>query len=287
MIIKEYDDPSKFIAEYETLMLEKEAVSQLVLYSAYKTQNLEFKDKTLFGAVRKDDTDILLFSNVPPHNLILYAIISEYLSEAAAAVADFLSEHQIRIAGVNGKLDVCQSFIEQYKLHMNCSFVQKRGMDIMEIRKVNEIKPVEGNHRLALPDEDKLIADWMIQFQIEALTSELDYEAALNRAKRYIEEGKVYLYEDSEQKVVSMAIAARKLVNGICITYIFTPEEFRGKGYAAANIYYVSKEQLEQGKDFCTLFVDKNNPLTNRAYEKVGYTVLEDNYEFVAIINEV
>jgi predicted GNAT family acetyltransferase len=176
--------------------------------------------------------------------------------------------------------------MDQYKKHINCTFAMKQGMDIMEIRKVNDIKPVEGSQRLALPEEAKLIADWMIQFQMESLASELDYEAALNKATKYIEENKIYIYENSEKKVVTMAIASRKLVHGMAITYVFTPEENRGKGYAAANMYYLSKNLLEQGYEFCTLFVDKKNPLSNRAYEKVGYKILEDNYEYMVILSE-
>ena len=35
-----------------------------------------------------------------------------------------------------------------------------------------------------------------------------------------------------------------------------------------ANLYYVSKYYLENGFEFCTLFVDKKNPIA-RAYEKI------------------
>jgi predicted GNAT family acetyltransferase len=77
-----------------------------------------------------------------------------------------------------------------------------------------------------------------------------------------------------------MAVITRKLPHGTAIAYVYTPEEYRGKGYAAANMYYLSKKLLEQGGEFCTLFVDKKNPLSNRAYEKVGYKILEDSYEY-------
>ena len=128
-----------------------------------------------------------------------------------------------------------------------------------------------------------MIADWMIEFQIEALTSELDYEAALQKASDYITENKIYVFENDEKRLVTMAAITRKLVHGVAITYVFTPEEFRGKGYAATNMYYLSKEQLGKGYEFCTLYVDKKNPLSNRAYEKVGYHILEDSYEYQLI----
>jgi predicted GNAT family acetyltransferase len=127
----------------------------------------------------------------------------------------------------------------------------------------------------------------MIEFQMEARASEMDYEAALNRANTLIENKKIYFYENLDHKVVTMAVAARELVHGIAITYVYTPEEFRGKGYAAANMYYLSKEMLEKGYEFCTLFVDKKNPLSGRAYEKVGFKTQEDNYEYKVIPAEV
>jgi hypothetical protein len=283
MLVKEYENAQTFLSDYEKLLLEKEAVSQLILYTAYQAMKSSESEKGLFGAVLEEEQTIQLFCNVLPHNLIIHVVTQEDVSLACVALADFLVARHISITGINARLEACQSFMEQYKKHINCTFAMKLGMDVMEIRKVNDIKPVEGFQRLALPEEAKLVADWMIQFQIEALTSELDYEAALNKATKLIEENKIYLYENSEQKVVTMAIASRKLVNGMAITYVFTPEENRGMGYAAANMYYLSKNLLDRGYEFCTLFVDKKNPLSNRAYEKVGYKILEDNYEYKVI----
>jgi len=284
MVVKEYDRAHEFLAEYEATLLEREAVSQLLLYNAYQCRNNNLVDKGIFGSVTEEGKAILLYCNISPHNLVIYMVNHEKTITAASFLADYLGINQVKINGINARNDICQAFMEHYKKHYNCTFVEKLGMDIMEIREVNEIKPVEGSQRIAAQEDAKRIADWMIEFQIEALMSELDYEAALKKATKYIVEGRIYLYENDEQKVVTMAIAARKLVHGMAITYIFTPEEYRGKGYAAANMYYLSRELLDQGYEFCTLFVDKKNPLSNRAYEKVGYIVLEDNYEYQMVI---
>lgn len=287
MVVKEYDRAHKFLEDYEAVLLEREAVSQLILYNAYQSRNNIIVEKGMFGAVTEEDRVVLLYSNLAPHNLIIYKADPDGNAVLAAAfLADYLGNSHIVINGINARNDVCQSFIEQYKKHVNCIFTEKLGMDIMEVRKVNEIKPAGGSQRLATMEDSKLMADWMIEFQIEALTNELDYEAALKKATKYINEGRIYLFENEEHKAVTMAIAAKKLVHGMAITYVFTPEEFRGKGYAAANMYYLSRELLDQGYQFCTLFVDKKNPLSNRAYEKVGYTILEDNYEYKTIPTE-
>ncbi len=286
MVVKEYDNARKFLEEYETTMLEREAVSQLILYNAYQSRNNNITRQGIFGAVTAEEGVILLYCNILPHNLVIYVAKEDHAISAAAYLADYLGSNNVIINGINARLNICHSFIEQYKKYFNCTFVERLGMDIMEIRTVYDIKPAEGYQRLANGKDLKLIADWMIEFQIEALRSEMDYEAALKKASKYIDEERIYLYENEEGIVVTMAIAARKLLHGMAITYVFTPEEFRGKGYAAANMFYLSRVLLEDGYEFCTLFVDKNNPLSNRAYEKVGYTILEDNYEYNLIMAE-
>jgi ribosomal protein S18 acetylase RimI-like enzyme len=280
MVVKEYGNAQAFLEDNEAILLEREAVSQLILYNAYKSRKQPEEYKGMFGAVLEEDKTSLLFCNILPHSLVIFVAQADNVTPSCLALVDYMGNSKININGIIARHDVCLSFIDRYKRHVNCTFTEKLGMDIMEIRKVNDIKPVDGTHRLALPEEAKLVADWMIEFQLEALTSEMDYEAALKKAVLNIEENRIYLYEDSEHTVVSMAVAARELVHGIAITYVFTPEEYRGKGYAAANMYYLSKELLEKGYQFCTLFVDKKNPLSNRAYEKVGYKILEDNYEY-------
>lgn len=280
MIVKEYKSARAFLDDYEKTLLENEAVSQLVLYAAYHSCQDEIQEKTMFGAVVEEQEIYLLFANVMPYDLVIYASKPDDVLMPSVILADCFGNNHVAINGIIANNNICQSFIEEYKKYFTCNFMEKLGMDIMEIREVNEIKPIEGTYRLALPEEAKLAAQWMIEFQMEKLTSEMDYEAALQRALELIEESKIHFYTDYDKNVVTMAVAARKLVHGTAITYVFTPEEYRGKGYAAANIYYLSKELLEQGNDFCTLFIDKKNLLSNRAYEKVGYKVIGENYEY-------
>ncbi len=283
MIVKEYSNADLFLKEYEAILLEKEAAAQLLLYFANQSLTGPGTGKELFGAVMEETRIVLLYVIIRGVDLIIYAAATDKEEEAAGVLADYLGNSHITIEGLNAKQTLCQSFMKQYMKYRKVSFIQKVGTDIMELRQVNDIKPVAGSQRLAVSEDSKLVADWMIQFQIEALMDEADYEAALLRATQLINRKELYLYEDEEQRAVSMAAATRRLIHGMGITYVFTPEEYRGKGYAAANIYYLSKTLLEQGFDFCTLYVDKKNPLSNRAYEKVGYKVIEDNYEYKII----
>jgi predicted GNAT family acetyltransferase len=286
MFVRECENACEFLKEYERILLEREAVSQLLLYNAYQEKDSHVSTKGSYGAVIESDLIILLYGIVSENSLLLYPVNQDKALEAVVKLTDSLVEKHISVSGIIARLDLCQGFIKQYKNYHNIAFLQKQGMDIMEIRKVNEIKPAEGLQRLAHPEDAMLVADWMLRIQMEAMQSELDYEAVLENAEKLIRDNRIYLYENTERRVVSMAAAARKLVHGITITDIYTPEEYRGNGYAAANIYYLSKALLEQGQEFCSIIVDKNNMLSIRAYEKVGYWILEDQYVFKLLEQE-
>ncbi len=283
MLVKEYENARNYLKDHEENLLKNEAASQLVLYEAYLNQSAT--DKKLFGVVMEEGIPLLHFCNITPHNMAVYAQSSgkDVTGPAAVLLADYMASNRIPFKGIHAKQEICIPFIEQFKKNVTCTFLEKLSTDIMEIREVNEIKPVEGKHRLALPEEVKLVTDWMVDFQLEALASEINYEKALYKATQFIQENKLYIYEDAEQKPVSMVVASRQLANGVALNYVYTPEEFRGMGYAAANVYFLSKKLLEQGNQFCTLFVDRKNPISARAYEKIGYHILEDNFEYILL----
>lgn len=285
MVIKVYEDAQAYLKENESILLKNEAVSQLVLYNAYQNLEVTKSDKCIFGVVIDEERPMLHFCNVASKKMVIYTqdIVKESIGPATDLLADYMVSNNIIISGLIAKHEVCQAYIEKYQKSVDCTFLETLEMDIMEIRNVNDIKPVEGSHRLALIDEVKMITDWMIDFQMEALASEINYETALNKATRLIVESRVYVYEDADKRPVTMATVSRQLVHGVAFNYVYTPEEFRGKGYAVANIYYMTKEYLAQGNEFCTLFVDRKNPVSCRAYEKVGFQALENNYEYTLI----
>lgn len=280
MVVKVYDNANDYLKENESVLLMNEAVSQLVLYNAYQCrQNSDIA--SLFGVVTDDDGIILHFSNIPNSNLAIYIQNNDKdIREAAMVLADYVADNNIALEGINAKYEVCEAFIEEYKKRVKCTFAERLAVDIMEIRQLNEIKPTEGKTRLAMPSEAKLLTDWLIQFQIEALAKEINYESALVKISKLIADNRLFVFEDDEGNIVSMAAATRYLAHGIAINYVYTPEEFRGIGFAATNIYNISKKYLDEGYDFCTLFVDKKNMLSRRAYEKVGFITIDDMHEY-------
>lgn len=90
--------------------------------------------------------------------------------------------------------------------------------------------------------------------------------------------GDVLLWED-EGRPVSIASRARPTVNGVTINFVYTPPALRGRGYATACVAHLSQQELDRGREFCTLFADLANPTSNGIYLRIGYEPLGEFIE--------
>ena len=59
---------------------------------------------------------------------------------------------------------------------------------------------------------------------------------------------------------------------------VFTPEEHRGRGYAAWVVATLSQRALDAG-DTPSLYTDQANPVSNKIYQRIGYYAVADEGE--------
>jgi len=70
---------------------------------------------------------------------------------------------------------------------------------------------------------------------------------------------------------VSQAVHARSTRNGAVINGVYTPPNYRRKGYATSVVTELTRILLERGNKFCSLFADAENPVSCGIYRKIGY----------------
>ena len=122
-----------------------------------------------------------------------------------------------------------------------------------------------GHLRPARADEVTMISEWLGVFQ-----AEIGEPAPFNRAaKQRIAAGELYLWDDGEPR--SMAGSTGKTPHGIRVNAVYTPREWRGRGYATATVAALSQLLLDEGNRFCCLYTDLANPTSNAIYERIGY----------------
>lgn len=75
---------------------------------------------------------------------------------------------------------------------------------------------------------------------------------------------------------VSMAGFSGSTPNTIRVSYVYTPEPHRGRGYASALVGHLSRFLLETRYRSCVLYTDLSNPTSNAIYQRLGYRPLCD-----------
>jgi predicted GNAT family acetyltransferase len=68
-----------------------------------------------------------------------------------------------------------------------------------------------------------------------------------------------------------MCAWAGQTPRGVRINYVYTPPEFRRRGYASAAVSTLTKKLLDGGRKFVFLFTDLSNPTSNKIYQQMGY----------------
>ena len=277
MNIKIYKTPGEFLEENKAFLQEHEAACQLNLGNASAHKDEPCHPGLLFGRCEEDGRGVLLFGNTLPWNLCLNSIPGDPAAlSAAVLLADYLQRENIEITGINASKTLCNAFFSAY----NKPYQVRVGMDIMVQKELIEPPVVSGKVRKAELSDLDTAADWACAFQKEALHEDADPEEMREKFRETISQGKVYLLEAPDGTLVSMAAAtARSMPHGVGISWVYTPPEYRGRGYCQNTVAHICREVLRDGYDYCTLFVDKANPISNRVYQKIGFEIIEDNFD--------
>ena len=73
-----------------------------------------------------------------------------------------------------------------------------------------------------------------------------------------------------------MAGLTRQVARATRVASVYTPPEFRRRGYAGAVTAAVSQAALDAGAAEVLLFTDLANPTSNALYQSLGYAPVED-----------
>lgn len=137
-----------------------------------------------------------------------------------------------------------------------------------------------GMLRIAQEADLPIITPWAAAFSEEArLTDPTDpREVARDR----VGQGSVFIWDDG--RPVSMAAWAGRTERGIRINFVYTPPDYRKRGYASACVADLTQRLLDEGQAFCCLYTDLANPTSNRIYQAIGYRPVCDmsDYHFEA-----
>ncbi|MDE7108292.1 MAG: GNAT family N-acetyltransferase [Clostridiales bacterium] len=265
----------EFEKEYAKILSDYELQLNLFL------RNLDGSDKPLTpqnirGAMQNENDGIeLLFLNAYPFNLQLFAL-GDGAIHATADLAKYIIENDIALRGVQGELELCSAFAQEYEKLTGKKMRPHISMDILRLIKLNTVA-VSGKLRHA-SESDEFAVEWIAAMWQEAVNEQIDRKVALEKFNTMVAQRNLFVYENKEGIPVSF-VQAKPYGSYSTLSYVYTQPAYRNRGYAKAMIHELCKKIMGECKG-AVLFVDKKNPSANKLYDAVGFEKLCENYDF-------
>ncbi len=267
-IVEEFTDLEKFCRSCLVFLEKREAENNLFigLLNTLKSNIFHFStERPRFFAVFERQKIVSAAMMTPPYNLILTRSAKRHLD----ALNDYFESQKISLPGALGPKETVSYFSKDYAKRRGLTATLRFAQRIFQISKLKDVSYSPGQMRKAVQSDQEIVCKWAELFAIESGLSNHEIKRSAKSAQNKIEQGSIFVWEDHTIK--SMASFMGPTPNGIRIGFVYTPEDFRKRGYATSITAALSNHLLKQDRSFCFLFTDLSNPTSNSIYKKIGY----------------
>lgn len=279
MNVKLFKTPNDFLDAALDYLETQEVLNGLMIGLAIRLSHSAPRRRNRpFWAVVEDGGELVGAAVMtPPRKLILYSHLADCQPVVEALHAALAARWTL--PGVLGPANVADAWAKLWEKENGRSPTLSTKQRVFDLRQVQPLKLQPGNLRLAAADDFERVVDWIQAFHVDANIQD-DLESAALLARGKMQNGDLFVWENGAGEPVSMAAKSRPTRHGITVNLVYTPAELRGRGYATACVATLSQQLLDDGYQFCTLFTDLGNPVSNYIYEKIGYTAVADFHEY-------
>lgn len=202
-------------------------------------------------------------------------LVSKMSVSAANALAESLRDLNWEGDGVNGPVQTADVLAAKLCDLTVRSMRLRTCLRVFELRALSSPRPASGSFVVASHQHAQLLQDWRSDFATEIGEPGRD---PIEFIQKMIDDRRLFLWCDPEPRC--MTGIAGPTPSGIRINSVYTPPEFRGRGYASNLVAAVSQDQLNRGRTFCFLFTDLSNPTSNKIYQQLGYRAVTDFHDW-------
>lgn len=213
----------------------------------------------------------------PPNSPILSYFCGD-IGEICSSMVKSIHELAPVLPGVVGGNEIVIPFVSEWCAQYKTKVTREMTHRLYRLTELIEPEYADGFIRKAVQEDEGIVIQWATDFYMEAMGEILtDHQRQLYRDR--INSGDIYLWDNKGP--VSMAVRTRPTRRGISIGGVFTPPEKRNHGYATSCVAALCRELLSD-YDFCLLYADLSNPVSNSIYLKMGFKEYCDssNYYF-------
>jgi len=260
-----YFSVDAFSSDVLDLLLKNEAENNLLISMLTEGKSKGSAD-WLMAAIADSGGIVLAAFCSKPFNLLLYE--PENGPEGAAELlAREIRRIGFDLPGVLAESGIARRFSDAYRadgsgrLHMT--------MAVMRLDKLADYEKAPGAMREIDGRDMFYVPFWEHAFGDDCRVHDFSLPEIVERVRTRLGKGTHFIWEDGSP--VSQAVYGRNTPNGAIVNMVYTPPHFRGRGYATSVVGELSRSLLAKGKSFCALYVDAENPVSRRVYQKLGY----------------
>lgn len=268
-------DIDAFSERVTPYLLQHEAENNLLFGIMNGIKTGVYPDNPCMASVQNDSGKIVAVAvRTPPHGVVLSRVTDH---AAIPCLIESLSEIYDHIPTVLGETVLATQFaVNWHQAHQ-----LKMHQGVYKLTQVTLPENVPGEYCVPTAADRDLIIDWqqaMAQESMSDSRSREDIAKVVDRrfAPGTQHEGYRLWWDDGHP--VSMAAFTGPTPNGIRINCVYTPPDYRRRGYASAVTASLSQELLDKGYQFCFLFTDMSNPTSNHIYQVMGYEQVSEQY---------
>lgn len=270
MIFRSYSTVNEFAADVTGTLKKHEIQNNLFFHNINGGLSREDNSNMIMITVKDDNNKILLTAvRTIPFPMIIYETDNIKNDEATLFFAKSLVKHNIDIDCIMTEKELAAGFCKIYSSLTGKKYHNNENLVLYIIDKVNNASQTKGNFRKANESDMYYLPYWYADFIPACHLGDYDLNVGMEKAKQAISGDKVYIWEDGIP--VSCAAIVRRTSNCIFIGNVYTPPNYRGKGYSTACMANFSNKLLDDGWRYCALYADCSNPYSNKVYKKVGY----------------
>ncbi|WP_319421105.1 GNAT family N-acetyltransferase [Pleurocapsa sp. FMAR1] len=277
MDVVRFDNASEYYQRVESYLLEDEATHCLLLGISKALSKSDRDDANLPYLATVENKGLIKTTAIqtPPRKLMLAKSTD---NKAVDSIAKDIASPNKSLPGVIAPKSEAIIFARTWQSLTGQAFELAVAMKIHQLEIVQPITSASGNLRLATQSDRNLLIKWGKAFEDEALGDNeprSDHQLWFNR---HLKQKSLFVWQDKVS--VSMAAFGGATPNGIRINAVYTPPEYRGKGYATSCVAGVSQQLLNQDYKYCFLFTNLANPISNHIYRQIGYQPVWVIYDY-------
>lgn len=276
MQLRRFDHIKDFWLHAQDYLLQYEAEHNLLIGITHTLLHYPDRYPELpYLAIAEANGKILAIAmRTPPHKLILSK--AEDLG-ALTLIAQDVQNFSALLPGVSGPVAEVESFLQIWQALTGQAHRQVMAMKIHQLTTVQPVATANGYLRPAHEGDRPLLLEWFRAFADHV--GEIVVQEAEQAVNTGLKRQSIYLWED-DGVPVSWASGSQSLPTAARIGPVYTPPEYRRKGYATACVAALSHKLLNQGCQRCYLFTDAANPTSNHIYWEIGYRPVCDWHDY-------